>query len=183
MNNGRISDIDWQEVIMSKVLRIINMLRLDRLLFSRTSTYPFTYFFKGFENVEVVRQIFGRETKEVLSNLKVEFIWTGGYMGVNPFNGHLMVNPRYLNNGNRLDIYLDLIHELVHVRQFMEGKELFDTSYSYVERPTEIEAYRCAVEEAKRMGQTDARICEYLKADWMCDSDLKRLAKVLSVKC
>jgi len=168
---------------MSKVLRIVNILRLYRLLFPRTSTYPFTSFFKGFENVEVVRQIFGEKTEEVLSNLKVEFIWIGGYMGVNPFNGHLMVNPRYLNNGDRLDIYLDLIHELVHIRQLMEGKELFDTSYSYVERPTEIEAYRYAVIEAKRIGQTDARICEYLKTDWMSDHDLKRLAKVLSVEC
>jgi len=168
---------------MSKVLGIVNILRLDRLLFPRTSTYPFTYFFKGFENVETVRRIFGEKTKDVLSSLKVEFIWIGGYMGVNPFNGHLMVNPRYLNDGNRLDIYLDLVHELVHIRQFMEGKELFDTGHSYVERPTEIEAYRYAVEEAKKMGQTDTRICEYLKTDWMSDNDLKRLAKVLSIKC
>ncbi len=104
-------------------------------------------------------------------------------MGVNPFNGHLMVNPRYLNRGERLDIHLDIIHELVHIRQFMDGMELFDTEYNYVERPTEIEAYRYAVKEAKKLGQSDERICQYLKTEWINDEDLKRLAKALSIKC
>lgn len=159
------------------------MLRLDKLLFRGISTHLFTEYFKGYENVEVVRQIFGIKTKEVLNNLKVNFTLFGDYMGVNPFNGHLMVNPRYLNSGNRLDIHLDIIHELVHIRQFMEGMELFDAKYSYVERPTEIEAYRYAVKEAKKLGQSDERICEYLKTEWINDDDLKRLAKVLSIKC
>jgi hypothetical protein len=93
------------------------------------------------------------------------------------------VSAYYLNNGDLIDIYLDVIHELVHVRQFMEGKKLFDDNYRYVERPTEIEAYRYAVEEARRLRLSDEKILQYLKTEWMSADDLRRLAKVLNVKC
>jgi len=175
--------VDWREAIMSKAFQVLKRLRLDRLFLLLAPSYPFLDYFKGFENVEVVKRIFSEKTEEVLSNLKVEFTSFGGYMGVNPFNGHLIVNPRYLNDGDKLDIYLDLIHELVHVRQFMQGAELFDAKYGYVERPTEIEAYRYAVEESRRLGKSDERICEYLKTEWMSDDDLRQLAKVLNVEC
>jgi hypothetical protein len=147
------------------------------------STYPFKDYFKGFEEVEAVRQIFGEKTEEVLKNLKVEFAGTRGYMGVNNRDGHLLISSNYLKEGNIVDIYLDIIHELVHVRQFMEGKELFDDNFSYTERPTEIEAYRHAVKEARRLGLDDDRICLYLKTEWMSDDDMKRLAKTLKLKC
>ena len=147
------------------------------------ATRPFSDYFRGFEKVEAVRRIFGDRTEQVLRDLKVEFLWVGGYMGVNNGNGHLMVNPKYLNKGDRTDIYLDVIHELVHVRQFMEGKELFDSNYSYTERPTEIEAYRYAVEEARRLGLSDERICEYLKTEWMNQKELEQLALAVNVHC
>jgi hypothetical protein len=147
------------------------------------STYPFKDYFKGFEEVEAVRQIFGEKTEEVLKNLKVEFAGTRGYMGVNNRDGHLLISSNYLKEGDIVDIYLDIIHELVHVRQFMEGKELFDDNFSYTERPTEIEAYRHAVKEARRLGLDDDRICLYLKTEWMSDDDMKRLAKTLKLKC
>ena len=158
------------------------MLRIDKVRLLRSKTYPFTDYFRGFEAVEAVRSLFGENTEEVLRNLKVEFTWMWGYMWINS-DGHLMISSRYLNNGSRVDIYLDVIHELVHVKQFMEGKELFDSRYRYVERPTEIEAYNHAVKEARTMGLSDKRICEYLKTEWMSDDDLKRLAKTLNVVC
>jgi len=144
--------------------------------------YPFTRYFKGFESVGAVREVFGEETEKVLNNLKVEFAGIRGYMGVSELDGHLIIGARYLNEGNIVDIYLDIIHELVHVRQFMEGKELFDSDYTYIERPTEVEAYRHAVKEAKRLGMSDDRICEYLKTEWMSDKDLQRLAETVGVK-
>jgi hypothetical protein len=171
------------EPLFLKVMRMIRRLRLGRLLSPRTSTKSFTDYFKGFERVEAVRRIFGEKTEEVLRNLKVEFSWVGGYMGVSDVDGHLMVNPRYLNKGDKVDIYLDVIHELVHVRQFMDGKELFDSRYGYSNRPTEIEAYKHAVKEARRMGLSEERICEYLKTEWMSNSELKRLAKALDIAC
>lgn len=146
------------------------------------SSSPFTDYFKGFEKVEVVKRIFGDRTEEILHNLRIEFSPFGGYMGVNNSNGHIIVNPSYLKNGDKLDIYLDVIHELVHVRQFMEGQELFDTKYSYVQRPTEIEAYQYAVEEAKRLGVDGKRICEYLDIPWIDREDYEKLLKILGIK-
>ena len=148
----------------------------------KIATYSFTEYFKGFENVRAVREVFGEETEKVLGNLRVEFAGIRGYMGVSETDGHLIIGARYLNEGNMVDIYLDVIHELVHVKQFMEGKELFDSDYAYIERPTEVEAYRHAVKEARRLGMTDERICEYLKTEWMSDDDLQRLAKTVGVK-
>jgi hypothetical protein len=175
--------MDWLEYIMFSIFRLLRRLRLRRIIPVGTSTRRFTEYFTGFEKVEAVRGIFGEETEEVLQNLKIEFMGFGGYMGVDDTNGHLMVNARYLNSGNRVDIYLDVIHELYHVKQFMEGKELFDSRYDYVDRPTEVEAYRYTVQEARRLGLSDERICKYLKTEWMSDSDLKRLAKALDVTC
>jgi hypothetical protein len=151
---------------------------------AKVQKYPFTEFFQGFENIEAVRHIFGEKTDEVLNNLKVEFHgFRRGYMGVSDIDGHIFVSSYYLRNGDIIDLYLDVIHELVHVRQFMEGKELFESRYDYVERPTEIEAYRYAVDEARRLGLSDKRICKYLRTEWMTDDDLRRLAGVLNVKC
>lgn len=145
--------------------------------------YAFNDYFKGLDKVEAVRKIFGEKTGQVLSNLKVEFTWFRSYMWTSNVDGHITISSYYLNHGDRIDIYLDLIHELVHVRQFMEGKELFDANYSYTDRPTEVEAYRYAVEEARRLGLTDGQICTYLKTEWMSTRDLNRLAESLNVKC
>jgi len=65
----------------------------------------------------------------------------------------------------------------------MAGKPLFEGGYSYVERPTEVEAYRHAVEEAKKMGLSSERICSYLKTEWMSIDDLQKLARTLGVEC
>lgn len=168
---------------MLQILRIIRTLRMDKMLRIRGSTHQFSDYFKGLEKVKAVREIFGERTEEVLRNLKVEFTWFGGYMWVNGADGHIMISSKYLKYGDKVDVYLDLIHELVHVKQFMEGKELFDIHYSYTERPTEVQAYRLAVEEARNLGLSDERICLYLKTEWMSEQDLKRLAKALNVKC
>jgi hypothetical protein len=174
--------IDPRELIVTKALRIVKMLRISRMPFFIAATYPFNDYFKGFESVTAVRRLFGERTKQVLQNLRVEFTVIGGYMWVSDVDGHLVVSSRYLSSGDRVDIYLDVIHELVHVKQYMEGKELFDMHYGYTDRPTEIEAYRYAVEEARNMGLSDQRICQYLKTEWMSDDELKRLARTLNVK-
>jgi len=142
----------------------------------------FTDYFKGFDKVDAVKSIFGNDTKKVLCELKVEFFSSRfSYMGVNEEDGHLMVSTYYLKHGNERDIYLDIIHELVHIRQYREGKELFDDRYAYVDRLTEIEAYTIAISEAKRIGMTDQEIIEYLKTEWMSDDDLSRLSNILGL--
>jgi hypothetical protein len=174
--------MNWLENVAFQIVRLLRKPPLNRVL-RVSSPRSFAVYFKDFDKVEAVRGIFGEKTGEVLQNLKVDLSWLGGYMFVDSASGHLVVSARYLHSGDKLDIYLDIIHELCHVRQLRQGKELFDPRYSYVERPTEIEAYRYTVQEARRLGLSDERICEYLRTEWMSDEDLKVLAKAVNVNC
>jgi len=149
----------------------------------KVTLHRFTDYFKGFEKIEAVREIFGEETEKILNGLKIEFYSSRrGYMGVSDQDGHILISAHYLKNGDERDLYLDIIHELVHVKQFLEGKELFENRWEYVDRPTEVEAYRQAVKEARRLGMTDEEIYRYLKTEWMSEDDLKRLAEAVGVK-
>ena len=169
------------EYAVFRILRLFRKLPANPLSLGNQKVI-FLEYFKGFDKVEAVKGIFGDRTTEVLSHLKVELSWIFGYMYVDGSDGHLVISKGYLNNGDRVDIYLDLVHELCHVKQFMEGKELFDPRYDYVDRPTEIEAYRYAVKEARRIGLNDERICGYLKTEWMSEYDFRRLAKSVDVQ-
>jgi hypothetical protein len=168
------------EYTMFKILRLFRKLPFN-ILGVGNQKVIFSDFFKDFQKVKAVRGIFGEKTDEVLSHLTVEISWVMGYMYVDSSDGHLVISKGYLNNGDKIDIYLDLIHELFHVKQFMEGKELFDPHYDYVDRPTEIEAYRYCIQEARRLGLTEERIRCYLWTEWMSEEDFKRLAKSVNV--
>ena len=168
------------EYTMFKILRLFRKLPFN-ILGVGNQKVIFSDFFKDFQKVKAVRGIFGEKTDEVLNHLTVEISWVMGYMYVDSSDGHLVISKGYLNNGDKIDIYLDLIHELFHVKQFMEGKELFDPHYDYVDRPTEIEAYRYCIQEARRLGLTEERIRCYLWTEWMGEEDFKRLAKSVNV--
>ena len=170
------------EYVAFRILRLFRKLPFNILGVGNRKVI-FTDYFKDFEKVEAVKAIFGEKTSEILSHLTVELSWIFGYMYVDSSDGHLVISKNYLNNGDKTDIYLDLIHELCHIKQFMEGRELFDPRYDYVERPTEIEAYRYCVQEARRLGLSEERIYLYLKTEWMSEDDLKRLAKSVNISC
>ena len=170
----------WIEYFLLTMFRLMRKLRLTRILRWGTSNGMFLDYFKGFEKSQAVRGIFGDRTDEILKNLKVEFIWFG-YMGVDDNDGHLLINRRYLKSGDKTDIYLDVVHELCHVKQHLEGKDLFNSGYDYVNTPTEVEAYRYTVKEAKRLGLSDKRILSYLQTEWMSQADLKRLVKNIGI--
>jgi hypothetical protein len=169
------------EYVAGRFLRLFTRLPLRGIIHLVTQTQPFMEYFVGFENNRAVRGIFGVETETVLRKLKVDFIWFG-YMGVNDADGHLMVNKRYLSTGSKEDIYLDVVHELCHVKQHLDGRALFDPRYDYVDRPTEVEAYRYAVMEAKHIGYTDAEIRLYLKTEMMSTKALERLIRNMCVE-
>lgn len=156
-------------------------LKVKILRNAKVITYPFTNYFKGFEKVKAVQHLFGEQTEEVLKGIKVTFIGRMGYMGVSSEDGKIRISAHYLKNGDLRDIYLDIIHELVHVKQFMEGKELRDRNFMYVDRPTEIEAYRYAVTEARNLGMDDNEILTYLKTEWMSRENLIRLATIVNI--
>jgi hypothetical protein len=119
--------VNWLEYLMFRTMRLLRRLPLNRIPLSGALTRSFADYFKDFDKVEAVKGIFGERTEEVLRNLKVDLTWFSGYMYVNSSNGHLVVSAPYLNSGDKVDIYLDVIHELCHVRQLMEGKELFES--------------------------------------------------------
>ena len=143
----------------------------------------FTDYFHGFDQVDAVRQIFGARTAQILRATKVEFFssrW--GYMGVSDEDGHLLVSTHYLRTGKPRDIYLDVIHELVHVKQFRDGRKLFPRGFEYPDSPTEIEAYKHCIAEGRRLGMTDRQVLEYLKVFWMEPADLRRLARNVGLR-
>jgi hypothetical protein len=180
IGKGGVEMASWTEYFAWTMFRVARKLRLTKMLRIGISSVMFLDYFKGFEKSQAVRGIFGDATDQVLKGLKVQFMWFG-YMGVDDNDGHLMVNKSYLNSGDKTDIYLDVVHELCHVKQHLDGKELFNPRYDYVDRPTEVEAYRYTVKEAKRLGLSDERILCYLQTEWMSDKDLERLVKNIGI--
>ena len=69
----------------------------------------------------------------------------------------------------------------MHVKQQREGLDLYDKSTSYVDRQTEIDAYKVAVTEARRIGFDDAQILDYLWVEWITPEEHKRLAESLGI--
>jgi hypothetical protein len=166
---------------MNRKKRALPPVRIPRNI--RLTYEPFTDHFKGFEEVAVVRAIFGPRSAAALRSLKVEFFssrW--GFMGVSDTDGHLMVSTHYLRTGDVRDIYLDVIHELVHVKQFRDGKKLFEDGFEYPDLPTEIEAYKVCVAEGRRLGMNDRELFAYLKVFWMTDKEVRRLARHVGVR-
>ncbi len=149
---------------------------------SKLGPHPFKSVFGGFERVRAVRAVFGKTTDEVLDNLSVEVSRRRGYMRINDLRGSIVVSSKYLKEGRVVDVYLDVIHELVHIRQHRAGRELWDRRYEYVDRPTEIEAYKVAVKEARRLGMDEDQIAQYLRVEWISDEAFGRFLKKVGVK-
>jgi hypothetical protein len=140
--------------------------------------------FSGLDNVESLIKCVGDASmlKRILDRTRVTLRDEDGYMYVNDEDGSLVVGLEYLKSGEEAHLYLDVVHELVHVKQFLEGRNLFDHRYTYVDRPTEIEAYRCCVEEGRKIGMSEEDIAEYLYVEWITKADHMRLLKTLRVK-
>ena len=162
-----------------KKYKIDRSIKIDRKVPS--GTLAFKDIFVGFDKVDAVRQIFGEKTDEQLSKLKVEVFPREGFMGVSDEDGHIFASQYYIRDGAMWSVYLDIVHELVHVRQFFEGKQLFDPAFAYVDRPTEIEAYQVGAMEARRIGMTELEIFEYLEVPWISRAEHLRLAKACNV--
>ncbi|MFY9716978.1 MAG: hypothetical protein WAK40_03470 [Thermoplasmata archaeon] len=144
--------------------------------------YPFVRFFRGFEKAPPIRELFGSKAAQILRALKVEFFSPPfGYMGTSDVDGHLIVSSHHLKSSDLRTVYLDVVHELCHVKQFRAGRPLFDRKRKYVDVPTEIEAYAFTVKEGKRIGMTNPELVEYLKVEWVDAADHRRLARRLGV--
>ncbi len=179
-----------QDLIPASQARILERTSLDQDLKSfrvnrnvREGSYRLHEIFAGLEEVETLAKWVGNheQLNRIIEDTKVMITRGRPYIGVSDLYGALSVGLKYLRTGDERDLYLDAIHELVHIKQYMDGKELWDIKYSYVDRPTEIEAYRCAVEEARKIGMSDDAIANYLYTDRMTKKEHGRLLKNLNV--
>ena len=145
--------------------------------------YKLSDVFSGIEDVRALAKCVGnvRLLRRIMEDTCVTLTDEDGYMYVNDEDGSVVVGLDYLRTGDARHLYLDIIHELVHVKQYLEGKNLFDNTYAYVDRPTEIEAYQCCVEEGRRIGMAEDEIAEYLYVEWVSRKDHARLLRTLRV--
>jgi len=145
-------------------------------------TYKFRDVFSGYEVSPTMQELFMNPPSIFeLQNLDVEVTADAKYMRVSDVDGRLLISPNYLRRGRKEFLYLDLIHELTHVRQFHQGHNIYDPKFRYIDRPTEIEAFTNAVAEARRIKLSNLEIYEYIRVDWISDSELEELAERLGV--
>ncbi len=98
-----------------------------------------------------------------------------GYAFVDVDERCIVLSELYLREGDEPDLYLDLLHELTHLRQLDEGRDLWDERFPYVDRPTEVEGYAVAVAEGRRLGMSERAIRRHLANPWMSAADVRRL--------
>lgn len=146
--------------------------------------YTLKKVFRGLEQATPLLGVFGEALDDILNSTDVHLI-TGEkdlYMYINDEEGSVVVGTEHLQNSQPRVIYLDIVHELVHIKQHNQGLHLFDEKYEYVDRPTEIEAYTVAVKEAQRLGMSDGEILDYLYVEWVTNDDVLRLARNCGLK-
>jgi hypothetical protein len=94
----------------------------------------------------------------------------------------IVVSGQHLRRSPAMILYLDILHELCHVVQRRDGRELWDDKYSYVDRPTEVEAYLFVIREARRLKAKDSFLRDYLRVVWVTPQEHRRLLKNVGVR-
>ncbi|MCI4364565.1 MAG: hypothetical protein L3K10_00650 [Thermoplasmata archaeon] len=100
---------------------------------------------------------------------------------VTPGADCIVAGENHFRESLPLIVYLDIYHELCHILQRHGGANLFEPGVSYVERWTEVEAYRFVVLEARRLGVSDEFLREYLRVEWITKREHLALLKTLDV--
>ena len=146
--------------------------------------YKLSEVFTGLEASSALIKVFGSKAQmtKVLKHLKLRVERNDSGIWLDRDTGTVCIGSKHLANAKNDFLYLDVIHVLVHVRQFLEGKELYDQAFEYVDRPTELEAYRATVAEARRIGMVENEILRYLRMDAADDSELGKLMEKIGVR-
>ena len=157
------------------------MIKINREI--KPGTYALGEIFDGLRNASVLMQVFKskKELDDVFSKTNVIVEEKDHYMFVKNDDASIVIGLEHLQKSDSKILYVDIVHELVHVKQQRSGLDLYDKSYSYVDRPTEIEAYEIAVREAKRLGMNNKEILDYLHVDWITPEEHKRLASRMGI--
>jgi hypothetical protein len=100
---------------------------------------------------------------------------------VSPDADCIVVGKEHLHESPALMLFMDIYHELCHVRQRRAGANLWEPGVSYVKRWTEIEAYRLVVDEARSLGVSNEFLREYLKVEWISAKEHRELLAELQV--
>jgi hypothetical protein len=105
-----------------------------------------------------------------------------GFRMVESREDEIVVARGYLANGPSMDLYLDVIHEFLHILQRRQGRALWlGLKVPYVDRPTEVEAYSFSIAEARRLGVPDSYLRKYLEVTWVSKSEYRRLLRNVGV--
>lgn len=117
----------------------------------------------------------------IIADTKVFVVDKPREMYVDNDDGSITIGLTHLRLSSDEFLYLDIIHELCHVKQHLQGRNLYDRSKAYVDRETEIEAYEVTVQEARRIGLNEDSIANYLRVEWITPEEHKRLVRRLGV--
>jgi len=118
---------------------------------------------------------------EVLATVSLTVVEAPHYMYINRDDGSIKSGMGHLKNSDAEVLYLDILHELYHIKQLREGADLYPGGIAYVDIPTEIEAYEYTVKVGRHIGMTEAEILDYLYVEFIPNDDLMRLAKRLGL--
>jgi len=155
--------------------------RINRGL--KPGQYRLTDVFPDIRMYDILSVIFtdAKEISDVMANIKVAVVDEPNEMFVNNDDGTITIGLAHLDASSDEVLYLDIVHELCHVKQHFQGRDLYDGRTAYVDRETEIEAYQITVREARRIGLRDHAIFDYLRVPWITPEEHKRLARRLNV--
>ncbi len=163
--------------------------------------YPLLRVFPGFTSLPPFRRYLGDlATHRAIARRSFVHVFDGrGYMYLAPReipaeirragfamitspDDEICIGRSYLARGGALSLYLDIIHEFLHILQRKAGRELWPgLKVAYVDRPTEIEGYAFSVAEARRLGVPDGYLRKYLDVPWVTRSEYRRLLRYLGV--
>jgi len=100
---------------------------------------------------------------------------------VSPGSDCIVIGRGHLAESPAMMLFMDVFHELCHVIQRHGGADLWPPGVSYVGRWTEVEAYRFVVQEARRLGASDAYLRDYLRVEWISEDEHRQLLESLEV--
>jgi hypothetical protein len=100
---------------------------------------------------------------------------------VSPEQDCIVIGESHLRESPDLVLFMDIFHELRHIQQRHGGAELWDERYTYATRPTEVDAYRFVVAEARRLGVKDVVLRDYLKVEWIDRKEYHQLLDSMGV--
>jgi hypothetical protein len=105
-----------------------------------------------------------------------------GFRMVETTEDLIVISRTHLANSPSMDLYLDILHEFLHILQRRQGRQIWPPrSIPYVDRPTEIEAYAFSIAEARRLDVPDSYLREYLRVTWIQRAEYLRPLRHLGV--